>query len=198
MKHSTYEKWISDLIDNALSDRKKFRLKKHLDQCPVCRAYQGRLETLSKKITEMKKAEEVPAYLKNFSSRLHNSLLSLDREKAAGAVGVRKLKWAYALVPVVIAVLVIGYLALSNRLSPVQQERFVFSFEETMQQINYEIGEDKELKVIFNRMILTFIHSSLEDFQGEESSWFESPFVDGVTGEEFKYLSDEIKKMEKS
>jgi len=69
-------KELSSYLDNQLSDRKKFRVENHLQECKICSQELAKLEILSEKL----KTWQVPALDTSFDNSLKNEIASWELE----------------------------------------------------------------------------------------------------------------------
>jgi hypothetical protein len=199
MKCQKIEKWISDLVDGELSDKKKMILERHLKDCPSCREYKKHLYSIQTEIEDWKNPEESPSLSTDFSSRL--------RVKLSAASGSEKVKlfkpgwtwggkWIYAAGLVLLAVATAALLILMPQSrNGLNGEQVVLSIEEAMDKVFQEIGDDTDLEEIFNTLIVSSIEKTIEDTHQEESLYLhpEYLFLDDLTDEELTILKKEIK-----
>ena len=78
-------------------------------------------------------------------------------------------------------------------------EVYVFSYEESLDQLYQEIGHDPELENMFNLAVLASIGESLEEPEWQDSSGFQESSLlwENLSEEELKLIESEIKKEEK-
>jgi hypothetical protein len=69
-------KELSSYLDNQLSDRKKFRVENHLQECKICSQELAKLKILSEKL----KTWQVPALDTSFDNSLKNEIASWELE----------------------------------------------------------------------------------------------------------------------
>jgi len=69
-------KELSSYLDNQLSDRKKFRVENHLQECKICSQELAKLKILSEKL----KTWQVPALDTSFDNSLKNEIVSWELE----------------------------------------------------------------------------------------------------------------------
>lgn len=197
MRHKRIQKWLSDSKDRELPGKRRKILGKHLEKCGTCSSYAKDLERIALETRKIKRTEVDPSYWEDFTLRLRAKISSLSQEKK-GAAFFRRWKWAFAAAAsvVVIALGLLLYLAQSQS----AQETYVFSFEESLNQIYQEIGDDSELEESFNSMILASIGEATQS-SGETMrlDLSENPLLwDSLSEEEMGLLESELKKKIKS
>ncbi|MFB0565316.1 MAG: anti-sigma factor [Candidatus Aminicenantaceae bacterium] len=198
MKCKKIEKWISDSIDNELSERKREQVENHLQKCSLCRNYKESMERIQSTVKNMDYGKVSPGYWGEFPQKIREKIMSLevkDRKLRPFALG-----WKWAVVGAVLAIAVaIGLSIFYPRFKTVQ-EVYVFSFEDSLEQISQEISGNEELEDIFNLVIMASIREFLDEQEWENStySYDVSSFLDGLTEEELSLLDLEIKKEIKS
>lgn len=193
MNCTKVEKWLSDRIDGALSERKTRAIEAHLEKCAACRSYAASLEKIHEEILHLERGEASPAFWEGFAQRLKANLGSA-REMKNRRPFVRGWNWVWSGAALLAVVLVGLYLLLFQ--NPQPQEMVVFSLENSLTRIYQEIGDDSELEELFNSILVESINEYLED-----SEWRERPeflnnllFWENLTEEELKFLESEIKK----
>jgi len=194
MKCKRIEKWLSDMIDGKLPERKRKKVEVHLQECSLCHAYSEQLERIQTTVKELDYGEVAPDYWEEFPSRIKARISSLrprQRESSSFAWGWR---WAWVGAGLVL-VIFIGLYMLYFQARP-GQEVYVFSFEDSIAQVFYEIGDNSELADVFNTVILGSIGESLGETEGEIVPGVEglSFLEEELTEEELMHLDSEIKK----
>lgn len=198
MKCKKIEKWISDLIDEELSERKRREVEDHLQKCSLCRAYQERLERIQTTVKEVDSSQVPPDYWEEFPSRIKERISASrprQRERRRFAWG---WKWAWVGAALILVVLMGMYLL---HFQPrAEREVYVFSFEDSLVQVFQEIGENSELAALFNTVILASIEEMLGETDREIVPGLESLYFpeEEFTEEELIQLDLEIKKEIKS
>ena len=198
MKCKEIEKWISDLMDGELSERKRKEVEDHLQECPLCRVYQEKLERIQTTVKEVDSGRVAPDYWEEFPSRIKDRISSLkprQRERSPFAWG-----WKWAWVGAALILVVFMGLYLIHFQPRAEQEVYVFSFEDALAQVFQEIGENPELAGLFNTVILASIEETLGDTEWELVPSLESLSFpeEELTEEELIHLDSEIKKEIKS
>lgn len=212
MKCRRFEKWISDSLDGALSEKKKERLDAHLKSCAHCQAYKNRMLALQGEAGHIALEEQAlaPEHWHGFSDRLQARLAAADQEyiekksvrriRGLGQNWVtRNWRWAaasgFAAAAVVLAILVLPPFIVRE---PAQY--YVFSLEETLAQVDMEMGTDLELEAAFNSLLQTAIETEVENIDlGIEPVYWENPLeYEDLSQEELLYLEAEIRKEIKS
>jgi hypothetical protein len=202
MKCQKMEKWISDLVDGELSDKKKILLERHLTDCPSCMEYKKHLQTIHSEIGEWEKSEESPSLSTDFSSRLRTKLSAANGSErikpfVRGWIGGQK--WIFAAGSVfLVAAAVLLLILMPQSRNGLNGEQVVLSIEEAMDMVFQEIGDDSDLEDIFNTMIVSSIEKTIEDTHQEESLYLlpEYLFLDDLTDEDLTILKKEIKNEE--
>lgn len=198
MKCKEIEKWLSDLIDEELSERKRKEVDDHLQKCSLCRAYQEKLERIQTTVKEVDSGRVAPDYWEEFPSRIKDRISSFrprQRERSPFAWG-----WRWAWVGAALILVIFMGLYLMHFQPRAEQEVYVFSFEDSLAQVFQEIGENSELAGLFNTVILVSIEETLGETEREIVPGLESLSFpeEELTEEELIHLDSEIKKEIKS
>lgn len=195
MKCQKIEKWLSDRLDGQLSERKKRILEDHLKGCASCRLYKGNITRIQEMSQSFKMLERSASYWEDFSSRLRRRLSALDSERKKAVFWPLRWRWTFvAAGAAALLLVIISFLLFLPQKSSVD-ESFVFSFEEAMAQLYFEIGDDTELENLLNSIILEDISDLVQDSPLLDD---EVLFLESLTEEEAKYIEVEIKKEMKS
>lgn len=191
-------KYLSDQMDGRLEEKSQKILKSHLEKCTSCRAYQRSLEKIQMEISSFKKPELAPGYWKDFHFRLKTKLQSLEPEKRTFSPFILGRKWAWTTAAVIVAVALGVFLLFFQ--AKKSQEIYVFSFEDSLEHIFQEIGDNQELANLFNLVILASIEENLGPSPLEtKANLYDDPFFwESLTEEEIDFLESEIKKETKS
>ncbi|MGB8953711.1 MAG: zf-HC2 domain-containing protein [Candidatus Aminicenantales bacterium] len=193
------ERWLSDYLDGELSRKKQKNVEAHLQKCPFCRSYKQRLETIQERAKTFSTPDIAPEYWQESLTRLKAKI------DAAEADGFRHKtirpsllstgwKWAWAGAGALFIAMLGLFLMLSRERSP--QEMYALSFEETVERVYGEIGNNPELENQLNSVIAASINESVEGVYERISPMdYNSPlFWEGLTEEELKFIESEIRK----
>lgn len=197
MRCRTIEKWLSDRIDGELSEKKIKALEVHLERCSSCRSYAAALEIIQDEARRVQKPVVDPFYWEKFTSRLKADLSSQKQGKRLEQPFAKRWRWAGAGAALtLLIVLGLYFLRFSEKPAP---KVYVFSYEESLNQIYQEIGRDPELENMFNLVVLASIGESLEEPEWRDSTGFQdNPLLwENLSEEELKLIESEIKKEEK-
>jgi len=197
MKCRKYEKWISDALDRALSERKTKILEDHLAGCPNCRVYKERLSMIQHEALRLEVTEVPPSYWQEFSQSLGKKLRALEPRKEAPNQFRLSWKWAWLGAPVLL-IWVLSFIFLRDRVQPLEDN--IFSYEACLDRLYQAIGDDLGLEENFNRVILGSLSEGLDFATIEESPVLsdEALFWEDVSDEELEFIEQEIKKETKS
>ena len=210
MNCDRFEKWISDALDGDLPEKKKRKLAIHLNSCSHCRGYKNRIAVLHNETGNLGEEKLAPEYWEGFSGRLHAQLVEADKEtykKKPGrwvpSLGQLKGGWNWRWTAVsgfAAAVLILALLILPTHISRQQDGNYIFTIEETLAQIRWEMGSDPELEAAFNSLLQTAIVGEYENIDlGNEAVYWENPLEsEDLSEEELLFLEAEIKKEIKS
>jgi hypothetical protein len=198
MKCKKIEKWLSDLIDGELSERKRKEVEDHLQECSLCRAYQEKLERIQTTGKELDSGRVAPDYWEEFPSRIKDRISSFrpkQRERSPFAWG-----WKWAWVGAALLLVIFMGLYLIQFQPRTEQQVYVFSFEDSLAQVFQEIGGNSELANLFNTIILASIEETLGETEREIVTGLEDLSFpeEELTEEELIQLDSEIKKEIKS
>jgi len=197
MRHRKIQKWLSDSRDGELSGKRRKILGRHLEKCASCCSYAKDLERITLETRKIKRPEVYPAYWEEFNLKLRAKISSLSQDKKVVAF-FQRWKWAFAAAAIVV-VIALGLLLYFTQ-SQSAQEAYIFSFEDSLNQIYQEIGDDSELEELFNLVIMASIGETIEG-SGEtmKLNFFGEPLLwDSLSEEEMRLLESELKKNIKS
>ena len=196
MKCEKIRKWLSDKIDGELPEGKEKKVEEHLHKCSECRAYWNTIERIHQLAIGLPQEEASPEYWEELPAKVKHKLSSLKSSVLKRKTRFFIWKWNWAWITVgVILVIFTGFFLFTFRTQPVQEE-YVFSFEETLEKVYQEIGENKEFENIFNLVILASIGEALgepeEEIIPENNDLYS--FLEEITKEELNVLDSEMKK----
>lgn len=197
MKCEKIQKWISDLIDRELSERKKKILMLHLEKCASCRLYQDQIRTIHAEVQNLKMPGVSSDAIQESLEKVKKRLLSEGEEKKGKSFQyLRKWRWAYSSVLLVFTISIFLLFFLPRFKSAERENLYVFSFEEALGDVYREIGDDGELEDLFDSIILSSIEDILVDSQltGEAGFFDNTLFWEELSEEELKLIESEIKK----
>ncbi len=191
MKCPKYEKWLSDALDGALSERKTRRLESHLAACPSCRSRRDKLLRLQHESLRLAGAPVSPDYWEDFSVRLERRLQSQTREFQRRRFRYRVWQWSGAAAAVII-LSVLGFRLVTRRQPTMHHE--IFNYEECLNRLGQQIGDDSDLAANFNLVLWDSIRESLGESVLEERPRFsEDPFSwEGLSDEEWEVVAREV------
>lgn len=199
MRCKTVEKWISDSLDKNVSERKTLQIEKHVKDCPGCRAFHDNILQIESETKNLETTEVSPAYKQEFANRLKSKILSLERKEKKEELPFFKQKWIFA-ASAFLMVTVLGFVFFLSMPEKIQEKEFyVFSFDEAVEEVYREIGDDIDLERAFNSQILASINNLLSPSAWAEEQRTEDDLFlwEGLTDEELKFLESAIKKEKK-
>jgi len=180
-----FERWISDDLDNRLSDKMRATLQKHLKECESCRAYQENLKILQAETQKHREVAVRAEFLEDLGRRLQKALYSgpaSGPEKATRLGG--RWKWAWAGAAVFVLALAGGAVLLLRPKMP--PDLWPASYEDSLARILGEIGEDADLAESFDQVLEASIGEAL--FEAEYPM-----FWDGLDEDEIRLMELDIK-----
>jgi len=187
-----YEKWISDELDGMLVEKKKSALDRHLAECPDCGSYRERLARLQEGTGRLPQPGLTPDYWSDFSFRLEQKIRSAEPRPARPQPAFWKWAWTAA------GAVLLFSLGLAFWLSrqSAAQGNYIFCFEDSIDNISEEIGDDADLEEVFNSLLL----SSIEEHGGGPAYHFsDDPLIwESLSEEEIRILETSLKKDTKS
>ena len=194
MRCKKIERWIPDSIDGEASAEKKEKIQEHIQKCSLCRAYRDSAEKIQKVAKDFQHLELPREYWKELPAKMKEEVSSVGREKKRWNIFTPSWKWAWMGAGLVLVVFLALYLVYFKT-APVQ-EYYVFSFEDSINMIYEQIGDDPELEDIFNTLILASITDSLEstDYESIPDYYDElTTYLGEYSEEELNFLETEIK-----
>jgi len=198
MKCKEIEKWLSDMIDGELSEKKRKKVEGHLQKCSLCRAYQEQLERIQTTGKEVDYGRVAPDYWEGFPARIKARISSFRPRQRERSPFAWVWRWAWVGAALILVIFIGLYFAYFQARGG--QDVYVFSFEDSMAQVFQEIGENSELADLFNTVILASIEELLGETEGEIIPVLETLSFpeEELTEEELIYLDSEFKNEIKS
>lgn len=198
MKCTKIEKWLSDSIDGELSERKRGKVESHLQKCSHCRSYKMTLEKIHGAVRKLDKGKVSNDYWEDFTLKIKKKISSFEPERGKYRPFVWGWRWAWIGIGFILFLVIgISIIQFTNKKA---QEVFIFSFEDTIEQVYKDIGNNSELEDIFNLVIIDSIGEYLKGPKEEMAPGFynlSSPWED-FSEEELVFLDSEIKNEIKS
>jgi hypothetical protein len=191
MNCNKFRKWLSDVLDRELTEKKQQLLQRHLEECAPCRSYKESIEKINTESKSLEKPKLASEYWQMFNSRLKTKLLSIEPEEFISKPFLSRWKWAWAAAgSILITTVGLYFLFFQAKATP---ETYAFSYEDVLSQIYQEIGNNSELENSFNQLILASIQETLQgnlprNFSDDPYFW------ESLTEEDLKFLESEIKK----
>lgn len=192
MECEHFQVWISDEIDGALADKKKRKLEAHLSGCPGCRAYRSNLLRIQAESGLEKVGSGTADYFEKFTAAVETRL----RREVGTEVRAHRTplawRWAWASAPLALA-LILGIILFRGGRDGVNLE--VLSFEDCLERVYQEIGQDDDSAAEFSR----FLSGSLlggGDTVGLEDGlelWSDPFFWRSLSDEELRQVESGIK-----
>jgi hypothetical protein len=196
MKCKRAEKWISDRMDGGLSGRRRRILDSHLGECERCRGYRRRLERIQAVAKNLPEPILSPERWENSLSRLESRIRAAGSENRPRRAGFSRLarRWALAGAGLLLIGAVVLYLALVR--PPAPGEIYSFSFEDSLNRISSQIGDDAELESRFAASLRKSIAEHAEPASDETKHllYGDSLFVASLSDEEIEILGEAIEK----
>jgi len=191
MSCNKFQKWLSDVLDREITEKRQQLLQEHLVKCADCRAYKASIERIQLESKSLEKPKLSPEYWQMFNSRLKTKLLSIEPEECKSKPFLLRWKWTWtAAGSILIAAVGLYFLFFQPKATP---ETYAFSYEDALSQIYQEIGNNSELENSFNQLILVSIQEALQGNLPQNFS--DDPyFWESLTEEDLKFLESEIKK----
>jgi len=155
MRCEKAKRWISDALDGRLSEKKRFRLGAHLEECPICRSYKTGLERVQEEAILARDKGPGPEYFAASLIRLRVRLKAEDAatlpiERPAPAFSPRG-RWVWASAASVIFAAA-GIFFISSRTRP-PQELYSLAFDEPLASFEHQIADSPEVASDFEKAV---------------------------------------------
>jgi len=193
-----YRRWISDELDGELNADRAHRLAGHLRQCAACRLYREKLHRLQQEFRQLGVPSPPPGYWEDFSSRLKDRIQPEKALKEKAKPVQRGWRWAWAGA----ALLLLAGFSVVIFLRPVRvnTKDYFLSFENFLDHVYQEIGNDARLADLFNLALMDSLSGTIEEGSLGAGPGFpeDALFLERLSEKEVEWLNQEIEKETKS
>ena len=196
MKCQQIEQWLSDSVDGAISEKEKAVIEAHIATCPACRTFRNQIEQINEEARNLEAPDVSPEQSREFSSRLRSALAEIEEEKSKGVLHAFRNKWVFVPASVIMISLFILIFVFYEKGDFQDDEFYVFSFGDAVEEIYLEIGDNAALLEKFNHLISASINEMLLTPDWDETLGWEDDlfFWEELSEEELGNLESEIKK----
>jgi anti-sigma factor RsiW len=155
MRCEKAKRWISEVLDGRLSEKKRFRLDAHLENCSICRSYKTGLERVQREAILAGDKGPGPEYFAALLIRLRARLKAEDAaalpiERHAPAFFPRG-RWAWAgAASLLFAAAGIFFISSRTRLP---QESYWPAFDEPLASFEHQISDNPEVAAEFDQAV---------------------------------------------
>lgn len=161
MKCQQIEQWLSDSVDGPISKKERAIIQAHIETCPACRAFRDRIEQINEEARNLDAPEVSPAESREFSSRLRSALIEIEEEKNKGVLHVFRNKWIFVPASVIMLSLFILIFVFYEKGDFQDEEFYVFSFGNAVEEIYQDMGSDLVLQEAFDSLVSASINEKL-------------------------------------
>lgn len=191
------ERWISDSLAGALSEKKWKRLQAHVRECPSCREFERSARLIQEEAPASAALGRPQMDWTAFESRLKRRLASESKDGERRFRPGLRWKWILAAAPLILAAA--GGLFLLLRPGAEKDAQFYLAADERLHLITYELADDPELEGAFNRLLESSLGEDLAAVENIKQAWPENPlYGHDVSDEEMTFVLEELKKELKS
>ncbi|UCE41997.1 MAG: zf-HC2 domain-containing protein [Candidatus Aminicenantes bacterium] len=196
MKCRQIEQWLSDSVDGAISEKKKAIIESHITTCPACLAFQDQIEKINEEARNLDALEMSPAQSREFSSRLKSALIEMEEGQSQGVLHAFRNKWVFVPASLIMISLFILIFVFYEKGDFQDEEFYVFSFGNAVEEINRDMGNDLILQEAFHSLVSASINEMLITADWDEMLIWEGEFFfwEEFSEEELGNLEPEIKK----
>lgn len=193
MTCADYEKWMSDLLDGVLSEKRQVLLDEHLASCPSCREYYERLQEIELRVKNLEAgpAAESP-YWEKLSAAVRRRIAASSREKKGLWAWGWNWRWAWA--AALVGVIVLG-LILRPRPQPMPLADALRG-EDILGNYDLEMATSPDLALALNGVLWNSFGKDLglEDLAGSEGVFGDSLLEASLSDEEWEILDKEVRR----
>ena len=196
MRCQKIEKWVSDCADGAISKRKKAKIEAHIEVCSACRTFRNQIEQIDEEARKMDVPEVSPEQSRDFSSRLRSALVEIEEGKNRGVLHAFRNKWVFIPASAIMVSLFILIFVCDDKGNFQEEESYVFSFGNIMEEIYRDMGNDPALQEAFHSLVSASLNEMLAPPDWDETSGWEDDvfFWEELSEEELGNLKPAIKK----
>lgn len=196
MKCVRIQQWVSDMIDGEMSKEIKKKIDAHLDTCPACRAFQDQIVRINEEMRSLDVPELSPTQSLEFTTRLRSTISKLGEKRENGILHLFRRKWVFVPASVIMISLFILIFVFYDRRDFQDEEFYVFSFGNAVEEIYQDIGSDLVLQQAFNSLVSASISEMLIAADWDETMNLEDDLLlwEEFSEEELGNLEPEIKK----
>jgi len=198
MRCEKVKRWISEALDGRLSEKKRFRLDAHLEDCPICRSYKTGLERVQKEAGLARDKGPGPEYFAASLIRLRSRLKAEDAaalpiERHAPAFSPRG-RWAWAgAASLLFAAAGIFFISSRTRLP---QELYSPAMDEPLASFEHQISDNPDVASEFDQAVRKSLretagirHADVEPLLADHTM-----LVESLTDEEIQAFDTALQK----
>jgi hypothetical protein len=196
MKCQQIEQWLSDSVDSAISEKEKALIEAHLATCSACRTFRNQIEEIDEEARKMDAPESSPERSREFSSQLRSALVEIEEGKNRGILHAFRNKWVFVPASVIMVSLFILIFVFYEKRDFQEEESYVFSFGNIMEEIYRDMGNDPALQEAFLSIVSASLNEMLALPDWDETLGWEDDLLvwEELSEEELRNLMPEIKK----
>lgn len=200
MKCQQIEQWLSDSADGAISEKEKAIIEAHLATCPACRIFWSQIQQIDEEARKLDAPQVSPERSREFSSRLRSALVEIEEGKNGGILHAFRNKWVFVPASVIMVSLFVLIFVFYDNRDFQEEESYVFSFGNIMEEIYRDMGNDPALQEAFHSLVSASLNEMLAPPDWDETlGWEDDIFLwEGLSEEELENLKPEIKKEKNS
>jgi hypothetical protein len=184
------------MIDGEMSKEIKAKIEAHLDTCPACRAFRDQIVKINGEMRSLEVPEVSPAQSLEFVTRLRSTISELEEKKENGILHLFRRKRVFVPASVIMISLFILIFVFYDRGDFQDEEFYVFSFGNAVEEIYQDIGSDLVLQQAFNSLVSASISKMLITADWDDMLNFEDDLLlwEEISEEEPGNLGPETKK----
>lgn len=196
MKCDKIQHLISDSADGAVSKEENAVIQAHIETCSVCRTYLDQVEAINELARSFDAPEVSPERSGEFAMKLRSAISELEGKSNGGVLRVFRKKWIFVPASVFVLSLFILIFVFYEKGDFLDEEVYVLSFGNAVEEIYQDMGSDLELQEAFHSLVSASIDEMLIATDWDERLEWEDNYLlwEEFSEEERGVLDPEIKK----
>ena len=196
MKCQQIEQWLSDSLGGVISEKKKAVIEAHIATCPDCQAFRDQIERIDEEAKNLDAPSVSPVQGLEFPSRLRSTLIEMEEGQNKGVFHVFRNKWVFVPASVIMIFLFVLIFVFYEKGDFQDEEYYVFSFGNAVEEIYRDMGSDLALHEAFHSLVSASINEMLITTDWDEMlSWEDGLLLwEEISEEELGHLEPEKKK----
>jgi hypothetical protein len=195
MKCQRIQRWLSDSLDEAISGKKKALIEEHIATCSACRTFREQIERINEEAMSLEAPERSSEQSREFAARLRSALVEMGEKNNEGVFHAFRNKWVFIPASVIMISLFILIFVFYEKRDFLEEESYIFSFGNAVEEIYREIGDEPAVQEAFHALVSASLNEMLSSTDWEAKEEWEDNFFlwEELSEEELRILEREIK-----